>query len=61
MYFESYEDEKRAMQSYAGLRQNAAACLECAVENCVGGCTYGLPVALKLRAAHNALSFESIA
>ncbi len=61
MYFESYEDEKRAMQSYDGLGQNAAACLECAVESCSSGCAYGLPVALKLRAAHNALSFESIA
>jgi predicted aldo/keto reductase-like oxidoreductase len=61
MYFESYEDEKRAMQSYAGLGRNAAVCLDCAVESCSGGCAYGLPVALKLRAAHNALSFESIA
>jgi aryl-alcohol dehydrogenase-like predicted oxidoreductase len=61
MYFDSYEDEKRAMQSYAGLQQNAAACLDCAVESCTGGCGYGLPVALKLRAAHNSLSFESMA
>lgn len=61
MYFDSYEDEKRAMQSYAGLKQTAATCLNCALESCTSGCGYGLPVALKLRAAHNSLSFETMA
>lgn len=61
MYFESYEDEKRAMQSYAGLSRNAEACLSCQVESCTGGCGHGLPVALKLKAAHSSLSFNEIA
>ncbi len=61
MYFDSYEDEKRAMQSYAGLQRNAAACLDCTLENCTKGCLHGLPVALKLKAAHNSLSFSQLA
>jgi hypothetical protein len=61
MYFDSYEDEKRAMQSYAGLQQDAAVCLSCAEQSCAKGCGHGLPVAHKLRAAHNALSFGALA
>jgi len=61
MYFDGYGEEKRAMQSYAGLERNATACLDCAVESCTGGCEHGLPVAEKLRAAHQALSFEAVA
>ena len=58
MYFEQYQVEKQAMQSYAALGRNALACLGCSVESCVGGCPNGLPVSLKLRAAHDALSFR---
>ncbi len=61
MYFDSYEDEKRAMHSYTGLQRNATACLDCAVESCTSGCIYGLPVALKMKAAHNSLSFTQLA
>lgn len=57
MYFEQYEEEKRAMQAYAGLDRNARVCAGCGVESCVAGCPHGLPVALKLRAAHGTLSF----
>jgi predicted aldo/keto reductase-like oxidoreductase len=57
MYFESYADEKRAMTSYAELPRDASACLSCDSLSCVGGCPHGLPVALKLRAAHGSLSF----
>ena len=59
MYFEQYEEEKRAMQAYAGLDRNARVCAGCGVESCVAGCPHGLPVALKLRAAHGTLSFAS--
>ncbi len=61
MYFEQYGEEKRAMQSYAGLPQDATACLGCGIESCVGACPNGLPVSLKLRAAHDALSFAGYA
>ncbi len=61
MYFERYEEEKRAMQSYAALERNATDCLACSLESCVAGCPHQLPVALKLRAAHDALSFERLA
>jgi predicted aldo/keto reductase-like oxidoreductase len=59
MYFDSYEDEKRAMQAYAALAQNASACLSCAAPSCNSACRHALPVAVKLRAAHNALSFDT--
>ncbi|MEA3278300.1 MAG: aldo/keto reductase [Pseudomonadota bacterium] len=61
MYFERYEEEKRAMQSYDRLGRNATECLTCAAEGCVAACPHGLPVALKLRAAHEALSFSTFA
>ncbi len=60
MYFDSYEDEKRAMQSYAALDTNASPCLNCGLEACAGRCEYGLPVPVKLRAAHNSLSFQAM-
>ncbi len=60
MYFDSYEDEKRAMQSYVALGTDASPCLNCAVETCAAGCEYGLPVPMKLRAAHNSLTFNAL-
>ena len=61
MYFEQYAEEKRAMQSYAGLGSDASACLGCTAESCAGACPNGLPVSLKLRAAHGSLSMGSYA
>ncbi len=61
MYFEDYADEKNAMRAYAGLTRSAASCLDCTLDSCTAGCRHGLPVGLKLRSAHNALSFEGIA
>jgi uncharacterized protein len=58
MYFENYADEKRAMQSYLALDKNAAACQGCAADPCANACPHGLPVGLKLRAAHQVLSFS---
>jgi predicted aldo/keto reductase-like oxidoreductase len=58
MYFDSYAEEKRAMQAYAGLPLNANACQDCDAAYCNAGCPYELPVASKLRAAHNSLRFE---
>jgi predicted aldo/keto reductase-like oxidoreductase len=61
MYFEQYEEEKRAMQSYAALERDGSACLDCSLESCIKGCPNGLPVSRKLRAAHAALSFATYA
>ena len=46
---------------YAALGRDASPCLDCAVESCLAGCPNGLPVPLKLRAAHGSLSFRGIA
>ncbi len=56
MYFEDYGREKAAMEGYARVAVNASACGDCATQNCIGGCGYGLDVAAKLRAAHRTLS-----
>jgi predicted aldo/keto reductase-like oxidoreductase len=61
MYFEQYGEEKRAMQSYAGLARNASACLSCASTPCMGACPNGLPVSRKLQAAHGSLTLGSCA
>ncbi len=57
MYFNRYEDEKRAMKEYAALERNASSCLSCRDSACERACPYGLPVAAKLHAAHEILSF----
>lgn len=58
MYFEDYADQKRAMQSYAGLERSAAICLACGEGSCTAACPHGLPVDAKMRAAHQTLSFQ---
>ncbi|MBF0135438.1 MAG: aldo/keto reductase [Magnetococcus sp. DMHC-1] len=60
MYFEAYQQEKQAMQSYAALEKNAAACRGCDGAACNQQCAYGLPVAAKLQAAHRQLSFAPV-
>ncbi len=55
MYFEQYEDEKRAMAQYAELERNVSLCLDCAERSCDSACPHGLPVSAKLRAAHESL------
>ena len=57
MYFEQYEDEKRAMREYGALARNASACVGCDSQPCNSACPYGLPVSAKLQAAHEELSF----
>lgn len=57
MYFDNYGDEKQAMRSYSGLPRNVTACADCTDQVCNSACPYGLPVAFKLQAAHEALSF----
>lgn len=59
MYFEHYEDEKRAMAQYAELERNAAICTACGDDACNRACPYDLPVGAKLRAAHRDLSFSA--
>lgn len=57
MYFRDYGMEKRAMESYASLKQNAAPCAGCEVPVCIGKCPYGLPVKNMLSDAHETMSF----
>jgi len=57
MYFRDYGMEKRAMESYASLKKNAAACSGCENPVCIGSCPYGLPVKDMLCDAHDSLSF----
>ena len=57
MYFRDYGMEKRAMESYALLKNKAAACTVCSDPACVGSCPYGLPVKDMLCDAHEWMSF----
>jgi len=57
MYFQDYGMEKRAMESYASLKKNAAACTGCENPVCIRSCPYGLPVKEMLCDAHDSLSF----
>jgi len=57
MYFRDYGMEKRAMESYAALKKNAAACSGCDNPVCIGSCPYGLSVKDMLCDAHDSLSF----
>jgi hypothetical protein len=57
MYFRDYGMEKRAMESYALLKNKAAACSVCSDPACVGSCPYGLPVKDMLCDAHESMSF----
>jgi aryl-alcohol dehydrogenase-like predicted oxidoreductase len=58
MYFRDYGMEKRAMESYAAVRENAEICLSCEKPSCVDACVYGLPVHDMLCEAHGLLSFN---
>jgi predicted aldo/keto reductase-like oxidoreductase len=58
MYFRDYGMEKRAMISYAALKENARGCIDCKVATCDGACVYGLPVRDMLSEAHESLSFK---
>ncbi len=59
MYFKDYGMEKRAMESYAAVGKNAAACSGCDTPFCVGKCPYGLPVKDLLADAHEIMSFTA--
>ena len=55
MYFEDYGAERMAMERYAKLARNAAACAECTHQRCLGSCPYGLAVPELTRQAHRLL------
>ena len=57
MYFRDYGMEKRAMESYAGLKNKAAACIDCVNPVCTGSCPFGLPLKDMLSDAHQSMSF----
>ena len=55
MYFEDYGAERMAMEGYAKLARNAAACAECAHQRCLGSCPHGLSIPELTRQAHRLL------
>jgi predicted aldo/keto reductase-like oxidoreductase len=55
MYFEDYRTEKLAMQQYAKLSTNAAACAGCSAP-CMGSCPIGIPIKERTAGAHELLS-----
>ncbi len=57
MYFRDYGMEKRAMESYALLKNKASACAGCTDPVCIGECPYGLKVKDMLSDAHESMSF----
>jgi predicted aldo/keto reductase-like oxidoreductase len=58
MYFTDYGMEKRALESYALLTDNAGRCLSCENDACRAACPHGLPVRELLTEAHETLSFK---
>jgi len=57
MYFEDYGLEKRGIQSYAKLGNNASACLGCAAP-CTGHCPVGISIQQRMLEAHELLSIS---
>jgi predicted aldo/keto reductase-like oxidoreductase len=57
MYFKDYGMEKRAMESYSSLKNNAAPCSGCDRPVCISRCPYGLPVKEMLSDAHQSMVF----
>ncbi len=55
MYFEDYHDERNAMDLYARLEVDAAACLGCDAP-CLGSCPIGIAIPERTRGAHALLS-----
>ena len=55
MYFENYGAERMAMERYAKLERDAAACAECTHQRCLGSCPFGLSVPDLTRQAHRLL------
>lgn len=58
MYFEDYGAERMAMERYAGLTQNAAACQSCTHQACLNACPYGLLIPTLTRRAHQLLHWD---
>lgn len=52
MYFEDYGAKRMAMEEYATLAHNAAACLTCSHQRCLQACPYGLSIPELTRQAH---------
>lgn len=58
MYFEDYGAERMAMERYADLSRNAAACVSCAHQACLNACPYGLQIPALTRKAHQLLHWD---
>ena len=58
MYFEDYRDERNAMELYAKLPVNAAACEGCSAP-CLGACPVGIDIPRRVQGAHEMLTLEA--
>ncbi len=56
MYFDDYGAERKGLEGYARLSVNAAACLTCTQQSCLGSCPHGLRIPELTRDAHRKLS-----
>ncbi|MDT8448467.1 MAG: aldo/keto reductase [bacterium] len=56
MYFQDYGEEKKAIQGYAEISPNGAACQSCENPSCEAACPHGLPVKTMMNQAHQDLS-----
>ena len=54
MYFERYGAEKEAMRLYSALEKQADVCLGCSAP-CASACPDGIPIAQRMREAHELL------
>jgi len=54
MYFEDYRSERQAIELYAKLEKNAAACLGCSAP-CTGACPFGIPIQQRMLDTHDLL------
>jgi predicted aldo/keto reductase-like oxidoreductase len=59
MYFEDYGAERMAMEGYAMLVHNAAACTTCTHQSCLHACPYGLTIPDLTRQAHHLLHWPT--
>ena len=56
MYATDYRDIAFARDEYAALPANAAACLSCSGEPCLGACTHGLDISALCAPTHRMLA-----
>ncbi|MFW2330943.1 MAG: aldo/keto reductase [Nitrospinota bacterium] len=59
MYYESYNEQKRAMVAYSKLAQKANICDDCTTRGCEDLCSYNIPISSLLTEADRNLTFSA--